>query len=257
MRTWACILLAAALLLSIFGFVECFPGIQERAWSSEVQRLSVDGQSSEILSHFQAHVRAARADRIEVATLFFVIAGLLYYFAWVASARLETRLLHVQCIGGILMSVALLLAFYAFAECFPSTYERAWKIELQSLSAQKQVGDAALWRESKKHELALNIQSARESRFWLAVTCVVIATFLVSIGWLAISKAELPNIAPVRDELIFTNGPLILPAKPRLKHLHRFSMALFRRVERIKSARIDVRPKLETVFERPSETRRL
>ena len=134
MRTLAGILLAAALLLSLSGVVECFPGAQERAWKREVQRLSAYGRPSEILSHVNSDYQQARDGRLQAATSFFLVAGLLFYLGWVASTRIRTRLLNLQCMGSILLGAALLLGFYGFVKCFPDTYERAWKREIQRLS---------------------------------------------------------------------------------------------------------------------------
>src|SRR2546423_15577185 len=91
MQTLAGILLAAALLLSFSGVVECFPGVNERAWKREVQRLSADGRPSEILSHVQTDFRQARESRTQAATACFLMASLLFYLGWIASTRVQAR----------------------------------------------------------------------------------------------------------------------------------------------------------------------
>jgi hypothetical protein len=232
MRTLAGILLAAALLLSISGFIECFPGLNERAWKWEIQRLSADGRPSEILSHVQTDFRRARESRIEAATACFLMAALLFYLGWVATTRLQTRLLHLQCIGSILLSAALLASFYGFVKCFPSEYERGLEREIHPLPAD--------WRAS---ENPFNLRYARESRIQTAIAFFVIAALLSSLGWIAIKRAETRHLKSLRT------GPIILPAKPRLLHLRRFSTALLRRSDRIQGARAGLRPKLERLFE--------
>jgi hypothetical protein len=243
MRTLAGILLAAALFLSLSGFIECFPGVQERAWKAEVQRLSADGRPSEILSHVQSDYRQARDDRIQTATGCFLVAGLLFYLGRVATTRVQIRLLHLQCIGSLLLSAALLLGFYGIVECFPSGYELAWNMRLQSLSADTRKGDVALYREERKSELAFNLQLAREGRIQAAIACFMMASLLLFLRCIARSGSRQGRAEP------FRRGPIILPAKPRLVYLQRFSASLFGRVDRIQSARLDLRPKLETLFE--------
>ena len=103
MRALAGILLAAALLLGISGLVECFPGLNERAWKWEIQRLSADGRPSEILSHVQTNFLRARESRIETATECFLMAALLFYLGWVAITRAEARRLQSLPAGPILL----------------------------------------------------------------------------------------------------------------------------------------------------------
>src|SRR5262245_37092128 len=91
MRTMAGILLAAALLLSFCGFVECFPGTYERTLQRDVRRLSADGPASEILFHFQTELRKNRESRIEVATACALLASLLLYLGWIAATRPQAR----------------------------------------------------------------------------------------------------------------------------------------------------------------------
>ena len=96
MRTMAGILLAAALLLSVSGVVQCFPGVQERAWKREVQRLSADGRPSEILSHVQTEFRQVQESRIQSAQACFLIASLLFYLGWIARTRAQARPVEPQ-----------------------------------------------------------------------------------------------------------------------------------------------------------------
>jgi hypothetical protein len=91
MRTLAGILLAAGLLLSVSGVVQCFPGVQERAWKREVQRLSADGRPSEILSHVQTEFQQVRESRIQSAQACFLIASLVFYLGWIARTRAQAR----------------------------------------------------------------------------------------------------------------------------------------------------------------------
>ena len=235
MRTLAGILLAAALLLSIAGFIECFPGVQERDWQHEVQRLSAGGQPSEIRFHFQSQIRQARDSRIEAATECFLPAALLFYLGWVAITRPQTRLLHLQCIGSILLSLALLLGFYGIVNCFPSSYEHALKQEFQRSPKD--------WRADN---IALNLRYTRQMRLQAATASAVIAALLGSLGWIAITR---PKARPIQPD---SQRPIILPAKPHLAHLQRFSTPLLGRMDRIKGARVKVRRKLEVLIEHPS-----